>query len=564
VYPEPPEPAATVAELLVRRRDDERVALMCDDLVWTWQQLVDQAARRARLIESLQLDPPGHVGVLLENTPEYVAWIYGAAMARATVVVINATRRGAALADDVRHTDCRLLVTDAERLRLTEGLDVGLTADRCLLVDTPEYQSTLDSIDPVDAAGAGSDPADRLLLLFTSGSTGAPKAVICTTGRLAAIATGAVSSLGIRADDVLYQAMPLFHGNAIMANLAPALALAAPVGLRNKFSASRFLADVRRYDATYFNYVGRALAYVLATPEQPDDHVNRLRLGFGTEASMRDRAEFTRRFGCDLLETYGSSEGVIATYRPPGAPPQSIGVPQPRPGSDVAVVDPATGAECPPAEFDAGGRLVNGDAAIGEIVHRGGAVGFEGYYRNEAASAERLRDGWYWSGDLAYRDAEGYLYFAGRSLDWLRVDSENFGAAPIEAVLARHPGIVMAAVYAVPDPRTGDQVMAAVELTDGTRFDPGEFAEFLAGQADLGTKWAPTFVRIVSAMPLTATNKVDKAPLRAAGWETADPVYLRTSPQLGYRPLTAADRDGLRDAFARHARTDLLPASSSG
>jgi fatty-acyl-CoA synthase len=549
----------TVADLLRQRSDDDRVALLALDTTWSWRELVAQAALRAGLMRSLDFDGPRHVGVLLENTPEYVAWIYGAALARTTVVGINPTRRGDALAADIRHTDCGLIVTDHERHELLTGLDLGVPADRVLLADDAAYEATLATTEPLDTDTATADPSDRLLLLFTSGSTGAPKAVICTTGRLAAIATGAVSSIGIRADDVLYQAMPLFHGNAIMANLAPALALAAPVALRPRFSASQFLADIRRYGATYFNYVGRSLAYILATPEQSDDHVNVLRLGFGTEASMRDRAEFVRRFGGELIESYGSSEGVISTYRPPGSPPQSIGLPQPRPGSDVAIVDPATGEERPPAQFDAAGGLVNGDVAIGEIVNRGGTAGFEGYYGNETATADRLRGGWYWTGDLAYRDADGFLYFAGRSLDWLRVDSENFAAAPIEAVLSRHPDVVMAAVYAVPDPQTGDQVMAALELRDGSVFDAARFATFLAGQADLGTKWAPSYVRIIDAMPLTATNKVDKAPLRANGWYADDPVFIRAGAELDYRAFTDADRTLLRERFVAHGRLALLP-----
>jgi fatty-acyl-CoA synthase len=349
----------------------------------------------------------------------------------------------------------------------------------------------------------------------------------------------------------------MFHGNAIMANLAPAVALAAPVELRPRFSASQFLTDVRRHGATYFNYVGRSLAYVLATQERPDDRDNQLRLGFGTEASQRDRAEFERRFGCALTESYGSSEGVISTYRPPGTPANSVGIPRPRPGSDVAVINADTGTECPPAQVDADGRLTNASEAIGEIVDRGGAPGFEGYYRNEGATVERLRDGWYWTGDLAYRDADGYLYFAGRSNDWLRVDSENFAAAPVEAILARYPGAVMVAVYATPDPRTGDEVMAAIELRPGAIFDAADFATFLASQPDLGTKWAPRFVRIVDAMPLTATNKVNKAPLRAAGW-TADDVWWRSGPELKYEKLNEAERAAYRLAFATHDRSHLL------
>ncbi len=546
----------TFAELLLARAEDDRPALLFEDATWSYRELLVHARRRAQLMLARRPTGPFHVGVLLENTPEYVAWIYGAALARATVVGINPTRRGESLRADIRHTDCGLLVTDRERLASITALDLGLGEASTVLVDDPSYDDELASVP--DAALPRPEPADRLLLLFTSGSTGAPKAVICTTGRLATVAAGAVHSIGILPDDVLYQSMPLFHGNAIMANLAPAVALAAPVALRRRFSASQFLPDIRRYGATYFNYVGRSLAYVLATPEQPDDHENSLRLGFGTEASLRDREQFIRRFGGALKESYGSSEGVIATYRPDGTPPHALGLPQPRPGSDVAVVDPATGGACPVAEFDDRGRLVNGDVAIGEIVDRGGAPGFEGYYRNDEAMTDRLHDGWYWTGDLAYRDADGFLYFAGRSNDWLRVDSENFASAPVEAVISRHPDVVMAAVYATPDPRTGDEVMAALELRVGASFDAEDFAAFLRSQPDLGTKWAPRFVRIVSAMPLTATNKVEKSPLRRAGWEAPDPVYWRLTAELSYTEFTATDRSAYRDLFREHNRLDLL------
>ena len=128
---------------------------------------------------------------------------------------------------------------------------------------------------------------------------------------------------------------------------------------------------------------------------------------------------------------------------------------------------------------------------------RQAGANFEGYYNNPEADAERTRNGWYWSGDLAYRDEEGIFYFAGRTGDWLRVDSENFAAAPVERILARFEGASGVAVYPVPDSRTGDQVMAALELEPGVEFDPDAFTAFLAAQEDLGTKWAPRFVRVV-------------------------------------------------------------------
>ena len=109
-------------------------------------------------------------------------------------------------------------------------------------------------------------------------------------------------------------------------------------------------------------------------------------------------------------------------------------------------------------------KLLNSTAAIGEIVCRDPTTSFEGYYANDHAEAVRTRNGWFWSGDLGYQDEEGIFYFAGRGDDWLRVDGENFAVAPVEAILGRHPDVVAAVVFAVPDPRTGDQVMAAVEL----------------------------------------------------------------------------------------------------
>lgn len=219
--------------------------------------------------------------------------------------------------------------------------------------------------------------------------------------------------------------------------------------------------------------------------------------------------------------------------RVPGMPPGSLGLAD----EGTIVVDPETLRECPPAEFDADGRLVNADEAIGEMVNVRNAGQFEGYYGNPAASAAKVRDGWLWSGDLAHRDRDGFWYFAGRTDDWLRVDGENIAVAPLEQLLLRHQRFALVAVYAVPDPVAGDQVMAAVELAPGAAFDPGAFADFLAAQPDLGTKWPPRYVRVVRSMPMTDSNKVLKKQLRAEGIRTADPVFARTGRALHYERL---------------------------
>jgi fatty-acyl-CoA synthase len=535
------------------RAEDDHPGLLFGDATWSWREVVAQSAQRAAIAGSLRQPGPFHIGVLLENGPEYLFWLGGAALSGATVVGINPTRRGAELARDIKHTDCQLIVTDEAGRRTLADLETGVDADRVLVVgdsrgNSRRISTAVSSRLPKELP----DPSSLIVLLFTSGSTGAPKAVKCSQRRLAMIGQRASQLYGFRRDDVCYCSMPLFHGNAVMAVWAPVLVVGATFATRPRFSASGFLSDVRRFRATYFNYVGKSLAYILATPELADDADNTLERGFGTEASERDIAEFERRFGCRVVEGYGMSEGGTAINRVPDMPAGALGIPQ---NEATVVLDPTTGAECPRARFDEHGRLLNPDA-IGEIVNKEGAAGFEGYYNNAEADAQRIRDGWYWTGDLGYRDENGVFYFAGRSSDWLRVDSENFGAAPVERILFRHPDVVMAAVYAVPDPHGSDQVMAALELRDGAEFDPDAFADFLAVQSDLGTKWAPRFVRITSEMPLTGTNKVLKGPLQRAGWDTSDDVWWWAQRGADrYRLLDGDDRKQLAEELRAHGRS---------
>jgi fatty-acyl-CoA synthase len=508
------------------------------------------------MLETIRRPGPFHVGVLLENVPEYVFLLGGAALAGATVVGINPTRRGEELARDVLHTDCQLVFTDESQAGLLGGLEVGA---RTVLVDGEQYRDDLAAVAVPASDHALPGPEALYLLLFTSGSTGAPKAVKVSQGRLAD--AGAVMAAGSRfgAGDALYCAMPLFHGNALNTCVAPAVASGATLVLRRRFSATGFLPDVRRYGITYFNYVGRALTYILATPAAPDDADNPLRFAFGTDASPADIVAFRARFGCPVVEGYGSSEGAIAVAPVPGMPLGALGLPVP--GTEALIVD-EHGAERPRAVFDDEGRLLNASEAIGEIVSRDGASRFEGYYANAEAEAERTRGGWYWSGDLGYRDAEGYFYFAGRTSDWLRVDGENFAGAPVERILERYGPVRVAVVYPVPDPRTGDQVMATLQLDDGAGFEPEAFATWLRRQPDLGTKWAPRLVRISRTVPLTASGKVDKRPLRAERWETSDPVWWWPAGEreLRYERLRPEDVQWLADQFATHGREAYLQA----
>lgn len=549
---------ATIAEFVHARADDgDRVALRFEDETWTWTEYVDACAARATyLLDTLDHGAPPHVGVLLDNTPEFAIWLGAVALSGTVLVGINPTRRGAELARDIVHTDCQVIVTEGRHRSLLDGLDLGVASGGILDVDTEEYRATLAPYRGSAPPHVQVDPKGTYLLLFTSGTSGAPKACILSQGRTAG-ASGKLSEMQhFVAEDVMYQVMPLFHSNAIITGFAPWLMVGATGVLRRRFSASGFLPDVRKHGVTYFNYVGKPLSYILATAEQPDDADNTLTRVFGNEAADLDIERFSRRFGCPVQDGYGSTEGGANISRVPGMPKGSLGL-----GPDgIVIIDPATRTECPRAAFDAAGHLLNPDAAIGEIVNKSGGAAFEGYYKNDEADATRVHDGWYWTGDLGYRDDSGYFYFAGRDFEWLRVDGENFAAAPIERILARHPDVVLAAVYAVPDEVVGDQVMVALELRPGATFDAADFDQFISEQPDLGTKWAPRYVRVVDAMPVTETQKVLKRVLRRERWDSADAAWWRPSAGEALQEMTDEDRTALRERFTARGRVGALEA----
>lgn len=509
---------STVKALLEARAEDDSPGLLASGLSWSWREYVVESRRRAAALTGL-LDParPPHVGVLLENTPEMAVQLAAAGWGGHVLVGLNTTRRGSGLLADARKADVQVIVTDSTHRGLLDGLDL----DGITVIDGSTYPWPADA----PAPDAAPEIDSLFMLIFTSGTSGDPKAVRITHEKISFPAAYLTERLGLSGTDVHYVSMPLFHSNAVIAGWAPALFNGATIALAERFSASGFLADVRRYGATYANYVGKPLAYILATPAHHDDAENPLRLVFGNEGNDRDLAAFGERFGCRVVDGFGSTENAVVISRVEGTPPGSLG--QPAPG--VAVYDPETLTECPPAVFDADGAVTNLEACTGELVNTQGTGQFAGYYNDEAATAERMRGGMYWSGDLAYRDADGWVYFAGRTADWLRVDGENLAAAPIERILLRHPSVSEAAVYAVPDPASGDQLVAALVLT--AEITPREWESFLAAQPDLGTKAWPRYVQVVDALPRTATNKVLKRDLQAGPLE---PTWTRDERGRGY------------------------------
>jgi fatty-acyl-CoA synthase len=547
-------PAPNAAELLRANAADparrDAAAIRFGDRIWTHAEYLAESCRWANLFGRYRREGrPLHIAVLLDNTPEYLFAFGGAALAGAAVVGVNHTRGGEALLHDITHTDCALLIHDPRHAALVDGV---LDRVEHHLAVGEELEAALLSAGDEDPHAEG--PLDApWALIFTSGTSSAPKAVICSQRRLLVTGTRMAALMELTGDDIGYVCMPLFHSNSVMVGWAPSLVVGASVGLARKFSASGWLPDIRHYGATYFNYTGKPLAYILAQPEQPDDADNTLRVAYGNEGAPELVAEFASRFDVDVIDAFGATEGGLAVTRVDGAPAGSMGLA----GPELRIVDD-DGNELERARFDEAGALLDPMSCVGEIVNTSGVGVFEGYYNNDEANARATRNGWYWSGDLGYLDAEGYLYFAGRTADWIRVDGENFPAGPIETIVSRHPDVVAGAAYGVPDIEAGDRVMVAVVLRDGVAFDPVEFAGWIDRQDDLSAKWRPTYVRVADALPVSPTNKVlvrnlvhDKFRPDRVG---DDVLWMRGRGADRFEPFGDAEAAALREELRARGR----------
>lgn len=352
-------PVETVQQLLRRRLSDDRPAVAYGDRVWTWREhLAEAGAEAAALLALADRARPVHVGALLTNSPAMLRSMAAAALGGYGLCGINNTRRGEDLAADIRRADCQLLLVDSDHRELLDGLELsGITV---LDVTGPQYAARVASAGPPTALRevAGSDP---LMMIFTSGTSGNPKAVPFAHAMALLCGGSLVERFDLTDKDVCYLSMPLFHSNGVAAGWMVAISAGATM-VPARFSPSRFLPDIRRHHATYMNYVGKPLALIPATPEHPDDADNPLRAAFGNEATDRDIDEFARRFGCRVVDSFGSSEFAVVVMRENGTPPGSIGKGYP----GVAVYNPQTITECAVARFDEHGALANFGEAVGE------------------------------------------------------------------------------------------------------------------------------------------------------------------------------------------------------
>ncbi|MGU3291852.1 AMP-binding protein [Williamsia sp. M5A3_1d] len=508
---------STIAELLEPLADAETSGVWFDGEFTSWRAHLAAARVWSRAVRS-RLDPgrPPHVAVLLDNVPEFSLLLCAAAIDGLVLVGLNTTRRGEALHRDIVTADCGLVMVSPDTAHLLSGIDLGPSVP-VIDIASAAWAHRLRRATPTPGTHPCGVPAptDLMMLIFTSGTSGEPKAVRCDHHKFAGAGVMLANRFGLGHDDVVYLSMPMFHSNGIIAGWSVAVAAGASVALRRRFSASNFLDDIRRYGVTYANYVGRPLNFILATPERADDADNPLRIVYGNEASPRDITEFERRFGARVVDGFGSTEGGVAIARTPDTPPEALG-PLVAP---VGVVDPDTGSPCAIGE-------------IGEIVNSAGPGLFTGYYGNPVAEGERMRGGVYHTGDLGWVDAAGYVHFAGRLGDWVRVDGENLATGPIERILLRYARIRLAAVHGV-GAEVGDEIVASLV---GDALDPDDLTDFLAAQTDLGPKQWPHHVCVVDELPRTATFKVLTRALAGAAIEftwTLDRGSRRYRPSGG-------------------------------
>ncbi|MEZ4282211.1 MAG: AMP-binding protein [Myxococcota bacterium] len=432
--------------------------------------------RRAEALLAWRRPGPFHVGVLLENVPEYLFLTGAASLAGATVVGINPTRRGAGLERDIRHTDCQILVTEDRHAELLAGLDLGIPDDRRFDVASPAWQAALAPFKGASTPNIEADPRAIYMLIFTSGTTGEPKAAICSSMRTAM--AGKVLSPRCAATtekDVGYLAMPLFHSMPTW----PASRRSRPAGGNLEHApqilGERVPAGRPKIRGDLLQLRRQAADLHPRDPERPDDADN-LRVAFGSRARTTTSAA-SRSAGC----------ASIPTARPKAASP-SPGPPTCRPAPGVAppgtlILDPETKQECPRDLRCGRPRLANAAEAIGEIASTETAKSFEGYRRNEEANQERTREGIY-SERRSGRDAAGFFYLRPH-MDWLsRVDGENFAAGPIERSRRAIPTSRWRRCTRCPT-RTSATIACGADPAAGGELRSAGFAAFLGEQRDL-------------------------------------------------------------------------------
>ncbi len=473
----------------------------------TYAAFVDGVTRLARGLGRLGVGRETKACVHMTNRPEFlIAWLALGAC-RAVMVPSNIWNSAREMEYVLERSDAEWIVTEPAfaaflrdevlpRCPRVRGVIVAGGTDSAGLVRLAELMDEPDSLDRYRA-----EPSDILQMIFTSGTTAQPKAVMLTHAN--ALWSGIETSkhLLLTPADRNLTSLPLFHVNAQGVALG-SLTVGAALVLLQRYSATRYMAQVRHHRATTISMVPALLRTVMAQPASPEDRQHDVRLvKYAINVSDEEKHAFEARFGLRLLNGYGLTEAYVSVA---GAPqfgdPRWPSVGLPIVGREVRIVDERAG------EVPAG--------TIGEITVRGvpGRTIMLGYYKDPLATAETIRDGWLHTGDLGWIDGLGYLHFHGRQKDMIKRGGENVSAAEVELVLASHPAVQDAAVIGVPDAVHDEAVKAFIVLRDGVHATDAEILAFC--QARLAKFKVPSRIEFRDALPKTSIGKIEKKQLR--------------------------------------------------
>lgn len=454
--------------------------------------------RRARQLWTLGLRPGQAVALLMDNSIEQVVTWFALNRLGTIHAPINPALAGAGLAHTFTTADPVLVVVDAPYQQAAETAGGGtrrvLTITQ--IADLPE-EATFDAV-------ARSD-IDIATLLFTSGTTGPSKACALSHRYLVREGQLHARALGLTRDDVLFCPFPLFHIDAATLTVSAALAVRGTAALGRRFSPSGFWPEVRRTEATVFNFMGATLTMLWKREPSPEDVAHRVRLAWGVPMPEWQQG-FEERFGFPLLQVYGSTDAGVSVYDPIGA--------DQRPGRAGRVLPEYE------VRIDTTRRRPGDRPGVGEILVRGREPGLvmNGYYRDEEATANTIRDGWVCTGDLGELDADGYLAFHGRLSDSVRRRGENISAFEVEELVASHPDVLEVAALGVPSDMTEDEVLVCVVRRPGARVTAPQIRAHCLDQGP--AFMAPRYIRFVDELPKTPTQKTEKFRLRQDGITT--------------------------------------------
>jgi crotonobetaine/carnitine-CoA ligase len=498
-----------------------------NDSVFGFEDVDRHAGKAACGLQSLGIGKGDKVGIILGNRPEFLFLWFGLSKLGAIEVPINTAHRGELLTYMVDKADCRLLVVESQFLdRVGPVLHHLPTVEKVIVLrETGEVlpaldKPVLDYTEMIDNDG-GYEAAevlwsDPFVIMFTSGTTGPSKGSLMPHNYALHMGEIVCEAVHYDENDVLYNALPLFHGNAQLLSTMPALMSGAKMVLAEKFSASRFWEDIRRYGCTEFNYIGGILPILMKADPTPEDADNPLRVMMGGGAPMDLFDTIEKRFGVTLIEGYGMSEiGLPLMNTLKERTPGTCG--KPFRDYTVKLVDD-TGVEV-------------GDNTPGELLMRPlkpFTMVLE-YYRMPEKTVEAWGDLWFHTGDYLFRDENGYFHFVDRKKDALRRRGENISSYEVEKGINSHPSVLESAAVAVKSPMGEDEVMICLTLKPGAVLTPVDLMAHC--EERMAYFMIPRYVRMMAEMPKTPTQRVQKYQLRQEGvtpdtWDREQAGYV--------------------------------------